>query len=79
MDINTLRELATVISFATFIGIVLWAYGSRQKGRFDDAARIPFDDPPALPVPPALAVPPAASPIDDHHDRLDGRARGDAR
>ena len=41
-DINTLRSLATVVSFVTFIGIVLWAWSRRHQERFDEAARLPL-------------------------------------
>jgi cytochrome c oxidase cbb3-type subunit IV len=43
MDITTLRIAATLISFATFLGIFWWAYASRNRARFDEAAQIPFD------------------------------------
>ena len=42
MDITTLRILATLASFATFLGILGWAYARRNKSDFDEAARIPF-------------------------------------
>lgn len=44
MDLVTLRSLFTVLLFAIFIGIVVWAWGKRQKNRFDEAARLPFED-----------------------------------
>jgi cytochrome c oxidase cbb3-type subunit 4 len=44
MDINALRSIVTVIAFAIFIGIVLWAYSDRSKAAFDQAARLPFDE-----------------------------------
>ena len=44
MDITTMRILATLASFATFIGIFAWAWMRRNRGRFDHAARIPFED-----------------------------------
>lgn len=43
MDITTLRVLATLASFATFLGIAWWAYARTNGTRFDEAARIPFD------------------------------------
>ncbi len=43
MDITTLRILATLACFATFIGIACWAYSSRNRERFDQDARIPFE------------------------------------
>jgi len=42
MDINDLRSIMTVISFALFLGIVWWAYGKGSKQRFDEAANLPF-------------------------------------
>ena len=44
MDINTLREIATVVSFVTFIGVIAWAWSRRNKKRFDEAAHLPFAD-----------------------------------
>lgn len=44
MDIMDLRVVITLVSFLTFIGIVVWAYSGRQKARFDDAANLPFAD-----------------------------------
>jgi cytochrome c oxidase cbb3-type subunit IV len=44
MDINTLRIAATVATFAIFIGIVVWALSRRNQARFDEAARLPFQD-----------------------------------
>lgn len=34
----------TVALLIAFIGIVYWAYSSRQKDRFAEAARLPLDD-----------------------------------
>ncbi|MFA7291203.1 MAG: cbb3-type cytochrome c oxidase subunit 3 [Rhodocyclaceae bacterium] len=42
MDINDLRSIVTVVSFAMFIGIVWWAYSRGSKQRFDEAANLPF-------------------------------------
>jgi cytochrome c oxidase cbb3-type subunit 4 len=44
MDLNDLRSLITVLSFATFIGIVWWAYSGKRKQSFDEAALLPFTD-----------------------------------
>ncbi len=43
MDITTMRILATLACFATFIGIAGWAYARGNKARFEEDARIPFD------------------------------------
>jgi cytochrome c oxidase cbb3-type subunit IV len=32
----------TVLLLVIFIGIVIWAYSSRRKKDFDEAARLPF-------------------------------------
>ncbi|MFC5696353.1 cbb3-type cytochrome oxidase subunit 3 [Pseudomonas sp. GCM10022186] len=44
MDIGTLRGIGTFIVFVAFIGVVLWAYSSKRKSRFDEAANLPFAD-----------------------------------
>ncbi|TBU93558.1 cbb3-type cytochrome oxidase subunit 3 [Stutzerimonas kirkiae] len=48
MDIGTLRGLGTLLVFVAFTGIVVWAYSSKRKKSFDEAANLPFaDDEPA--------------------------------
>lgn len=42
MDVNTLRIVATVVSFATFIGIWGWAWARSNRAAHDEAAHIPF-------------------------------------
>jgi cytochrome c oxidase cbb3-type subunit 4 len=49
MDLNDLRILWTVLSFAAFLGIVWWAYSGKRKARFDEAARLALDDEPGQP------------------------------
>ena len=44
MDINELRSLITVVSFLAFLAIVVWAYGSKRKAGFENAARSVLDD-----------------------------------
>lgn len=44
MDINDLRTLFTVLAFLLFVGIVAWAYSSRRKHAFDEAANMVLDD-----------------------------------
>ncbi|KDM91444.1 CcoQ/FixQ family Cbb3-type cytochrome c oxidase assembly chaperone [Photobacterium galatheae] len=44
MDIGTIHSIWTVILFASFIGIVLWAYSKRRKSQFDEAANLVFAD-----------------------------------
>jgi cytochrome c oxidase cbb3-type subunit IV len=42
MDLNDLRSLVTVILFASFLGIVVWAYARKNQQSFNDAAQLPF-------------------------------------
>jgi cytochrome c oxidase cbb3-type subunit 4 len=44
MDIGTLRGLGTALVLIAFIGVTLWAYSSRRKKDFDEAANLPFAD-----------------------------------
>lgn len=50
MDIHMLRSLFTVLLFALFIAIVLWAWSGRNRQRFDQAALLPFADEHLAPV-----------------------------
>jgi cytochrome c oxidase cbb3-type subunit 4 len=43
MDVNDLRAATTVISFAIFIGIMVWAFSRRNKEDFEAAAKLPLD------------------------------------
>jgi cytochrome c oxidase cbb3-type subunit 4 len=43
MDVTTLRIIATVVSFITFIGIMVWAFSRSNAKRFEEAARLPFE------------------------------------
>lgn len=44
MDVNTLRIVATLACFATFIGIFLWAWSRGNRARFEEDARIPLQN-----------------------------------
>lgn len=44
MTLITLRIIIMLVSLAAFLGVVLWAFGSRSKQRFDEAANLPFAD-----------------------------------
>ena len=44
MDINDLRGLSTLFLMVAFIGLCFWAYSSKRKKTFDDAAQLPFAD-----------------------------------
>ena len=43
IDINFLRIGATLACFVTFLGILYWAFSGRNRERFEEAARIPFE------------------------------------
>ncbi len=44
MDINMLRIVVTLISFAAFLAIVLWAYWPARKPILDRQARAILED-----------------------------------
>ena len=44
MDINDVRVLFTLLSFAAFIGIVVWTWSRRNRAGFEEAAELPFAD-----------------------------------
>jgi len=41
---STFLSLWTLALFLVFVGIVLWAWSSKRKKQFDEAARLPLDD-----------------------------------
>ncbi len=45
MDINTVRGLVTLVFLVAFLAIVRYAWAGRNRTRFDDAARLPLDEP----------------------------------
>jgi len=50
VDLSTLRGLSTLLLMLIFIGIVVWAWSGKRKKDFDEAARLPLDDDPAIAV-----------------------------
>jgi cytochrome c oxidase cbb3-type subunit 4 len=44
MDINTLRNLMTLLAFGAFLGIIWWAYSPSRRDRFEQDARLVFDE-----------------------------------
>jgi cytochrome c oxidase cbb3-type subunit 4 len=40
------RNIVTVLSLLSFLGIVFWAYSASRKPAFEEAARLPFADEP---------------------------------
>ena len=47
---NFIGSAVTVVFFITFLGIVWWAYGGSRKARFEEDARIPFEETDDLPI-----------------------------
>jgi cytochrome c oxidase cbb3-type subunit 4 len=39
-----LNEVSTVVMFVAFIAIVAWAWSSKRKAAYDEAARVPLED-----------------------------------
>ena len=44
MDIGPVQAIWTIVVMVIFIGITLWAWSSKRKDKFNEAARIPMDD-----------------------------------
>lgn len=44
MDAGTWRGLFTLFMFIAFIGIFFWAWSSRRKNDFEEAANLPLQD-----------------------------------
>ena len=43
MDVNDLRVITTLLAFAVFIGIMVWAFSARNKEDFESASKLPLD------------------------------------
>jgi cytochrome c oxidase cbb3-type subunit 4 len=43
IDITTLRIAITLASLAAFVAIAWWAFAGRNRDRFEQAARLPFE------------------------------------
>jgi len=46
MDYGTIGSIVTVVVLVSFIGVVLWAFSSRSKAGFEEAANLVFADEP---------------------------------
>ncbi len=53
MNLVTFHSFWTVALLILFIGIVIWAYSSRRKRGFDEAARLPLEEEDAVPARPS--------------------------
>lgn len=45
MDISLIRGLITLFLLITFLGIIVYAWSSKNKARFDEAANLPLNEP----------------------------------
>ncbi|MDO4682328.1 MAG: cbb3-type cytochrome c oxidase subunit 3 [Lautropia sp.] len=45
MDISLIRGLITLFLLIAFFGIVAYAWSSKNKARFDEAANLPLNEP----------------------------------
>jgi cytochrome c oxidase cbb3-type subunit 4 len=43
MDLNDIRSLVTLASFALFVGLMAWTFRPARRGAHEAAARLPFD------------------------------------
>ncbi|MDR2991280.1 MAG: cbb3-type cytochrome c oxidase subunit 3 [Burkholderiaceae bacterium] len=43
-SINLARDITTLIMFVFFIGVAIWAWSTRNRKRFDEAAQLPFEE-----------------------------------
>jgi cytochrome c oxidase cbb3-type subunit 4 len=44
MDLVTFHSWWTVVMFATFVGIIVWAWSGKRRRAFEEAARLPLED-----------------------------------
>lgn len=44
MNFTLLSSIVTVISMVVFIGIIYWAFSSKNKARFEKIGRMPIDN-----------------------------------
>ena len=44
MDLSDMRAWLTLVMLVVFVGIVAWAYSSKRKKQFDEAARSVLED-----------------------------------
>ena len=44
MNYSFFSSVMTVVMLVVFLGIVAWAYSSKRRAAFDEAARVPLED-----------------------------------
>ena len=48
MSFTLFQSLWTIVVMVIFLGIVVWAFSSKRKSAFDEAARVPFEGEPQI-------------------------------
>jgi cytochrome c oxidase cbb3-type subunit 4 len=48
MDLGLFRGVITVVLFLAFIGMWIWAWSSKRKSDFEQAANLPLEDEPLM-------------------------------
>jgi cytochrome c oxidase cbb3-type subunit 4 len=41
---TSVHSILTIVAIIIFLGIIVWAYSSKRKKDFDEAARLPLED-----------------------------------
>ena len=44
MDLNDIRSGVTLVSFLTFVWLVVWVWARKRRDAFEEAARLPLHD-----------------------------------
>lgn len=44
MDMGLFRGIVTLVLLVAFCGLVVWAWSSKRKADFDEAAKLPLED-----------------------------------
>lgn len=44
IDINVIRGLLTIVLMVLFVAVCIWAYSSKRKRDFEQAARLPLEE-----------------------------------
>ena len=44
MSVNELRSLVTLLSFVSFVALVIWVFAPRRKAYFDESAAQALDE-----------------------------------
>ena len=44
MTSGTLSGVVTAVLIVLFVGVCIWAYSSRRRAQFDEAARMPLEE-----------------------------------